>query len=465
MTSNADANTNTESDTPVDAPSAPSSLAPGPEQEPEPVPVPSPAASEQAPSNVVRWLETLVLATNSGKMQLVDYLLAQPDAAATRDHYVGRGVLMMLCGVVDTERTLAQLLPRVFAAGWSSGEADSKGWTLLHCAARLGSKRLVPLLGARPEVDLNAQKEDGFSALHLAVVNGHIGVVDELFEAAHKRGVELRAGAFAKDGKHALHLARSSCMLACLLSRYCFRALVNAPAAVRIVLDTPTPPSDYPLHAALANGDDVVVRVSLLLAAGADASACGSGGAGDTIVGRVAKRRMPWAGRLVDLVLRHVERTSGLDALAEIISAPTGPALNTPLHAAVKADNKRVVRALMRFGGGRLDALDAYGWSALALAEQRGATKIAALLRANGAGATRGAEAPTDNAGGRCACGTIHGTMSIGGMVGGVPETLDELSGGCGGIAEFLKMLSMMGSSSGGDSNDERAEARAASGG
>lgn len=76
----------------------------------------------------------------------------------------------------------------------------TRGWSLLHKAAGKGHLPVVKLLlSTRFPPPINATTDDGDSALHLAVRNGHIDTVSALLAAGADAGIKNKAGRRAYD--------------------------------------------------------------------------------------------------------------------------------------------------------------------------------------------------------------------------------------------------------------------------
>lgn len=85
-------------------------------------------------------------------------------------------------------------------AGVSPNDADSEGWTGLHWASALGRVDLVKLF-AKHEVNLDAQRYDMWTALHIACQSGHSEVVHALL--ALGADMELTTN----EGKTPMHVS------------------------------------------------------------------------------------------------------------------------------------------------------------------------------------------------------------------------------------------------------------------
>jgi ankyrin repeat protein len=139
-------------------------------------------------------------AAEGGHFDIMAYLLCNEAQASIKDAS-GMTPLMLACTKGPVEVVQILLLPGA-KKGQGLDERDKNGETALHHAATGGHKRVVSLLlkkGAK------ASKKDQWSRtpLMLACREGHLEVVEVLFEARKGLGLEETDG----DGRRALHCA------------------------------------------------------------------------------------------------------------------------------------------------------------------------------------------------------------------------------------------------------------------
>lgn len=362
-----------------EAPAPPGEMAPPPTCGSAPVcAVPAARDYAQLSAHEKEILAHLHAALSGTSKSYVKLALAQPGMTAELVSLPQQQCPTPLLLLADSgSRKARSYIKLLLEAGARADAADTRtGRTALHGAARHGDERLACLLGARQEVALDAPNCDGYTPFHLAVLYNHVDTCAALLALARERGVELALTAFSRVGNHALHLARSNGMLAYLLSIPRLRPLARVPRAV-VMVDGAFSSSDFPLHAACASG--LVAGACLLLDAGADIGADGSGGEGDTALyreiqlgnvalARVLAERATMLGR-GDLLSKR--RVSGDVAVA-------------PLHVAVARRDLRMVTMLAR-AGAPIDQADAAGDTPLAIALSSSFAKGAAVLRSFGA--------------------------------------------------------------------------------
>ena len=295
------------------------------------------------------------------------------------------------------------------------------GWTPLHAAASEGHAEVMTCLlqhGAPAEARL---PESGYTALHVAVLNGkeaavralcaggaapdetvtyeqrkdctalHLAVLKDLPGCARAL-VESGADASPRDdlGRTPLHLALSTGRIACA------EALLQAGAEP----DAPARDGHTCLDLAVGDGDEAQVHFLLEHGARADARSPG---------GRTALHRAAAEGRegLVRLLLdagadpaltddggcsalHHAARRGQVPVLAVLLALPSlrAQAPNAdglgPLHLAAEAGHTAAAGSLLAHGASP-DARDADGWTPLHLAALGGHAEVARALLAAGA--------------------------------------------------------------------------------
>ena len=242
-----------------------------------------------------------------------------------------------------------------------------QGWQPLHMAAANGHEAMVSLLLAHG-ADAGAWEHDHVTPMHYAAVFGRVEAVRALLDA----GVPVNAPC-SYCGATALHVAAANgCrdVATLLLERG-----ANVLAVKNSHGQADHDQGDTPLHSLMAGNGDAPT-LELLLAAGADASACND--YGETPLHKVAFEGQTPA----HLVPRLLAAGARLDAEAG--------GFRQPLHYAAFTGNLRAVEALLQHGADVNVADDWNGESPLHLAcREAGAVdrKLAAIKALLEAGA------------------------------------------------------------------------------
>ncbi len=266
------------------------------------------------------------------------------------------------------------------------------GWTALMYAARQDSQAAVKAL-VESGANFNAQDPDGSTALELAIINTHYDLAALLLDAGADPNVA------DSTGMGALYTAVDMVDAGRLIGRPKVPSLdkLHAIDVVRLTLEHGADPnarlksrifgrhhdfSDFALGAGTtplmraAKGHDIEL-MRLLIDAGADPKATMDDG-GNLVFAMASARsaRSDEDAAAESEALRFV-----LDTGADINGA--GPKGQTPLHAAARAGNEKLVSLLVT-NGARLDARDADGHTPFDIVSQPGRTHndaVAALLQ------------------------------------------------------------------------------------
>ena len=229
-----------------------------------------------------------------------------------------------------------------------NAENNEGGWTALHLAVAEGHAETVKVLIAAG-ANVNAASKYG-RALYSAAPYGHTEVAKILIAAGANVHVK-------HDGRTALHMAAINGHTEFA------KVLIAAGANVNADNDSVTA-----LHVAAYNGHTEVVKI--LIAAGAKVNASVDDG---------------WTALHVAAGDGHAEIAKILIAARADVNAVENDGW-TPLHLAAQEGNTEVVKVLIA-AGANANAVDNEGFTALYVAAQKGYTEIAKLLIAAGANA------------------------------------------------------------------------------
>eukprot|EP00968_Pinguiococcus_pyrenoidosus_P021163 scaffold2686_cov167-Pinguiococcus_pyrenoidosus.AAC.2 len=148
--------------------------------------------------------QPLHIAAEKDNAPMITLLLEHGNSSTAKLPLSGRNPLHIAasCGSANVTRVLLGHNP----TGDYANETDAKGQTALHIAAQAGFERVVEVL-VHHGVDVCLLDRDDQSALHLAVIEHHEGVVQSLMEIENAEKLEKLLGLPNKDGQTALHIA------------------------------------------------------------------------------------------------------------------------------------------------------------------------------------------------------------------------------------------------------------------
>ncbi|CAM6061554.1 unnamed protein product [Sphagnum tenellum] len=121
----------------------------------------------------------------------------------------------------------------------------------LHFAAQRGLAQIVDSFLQRPEITINVQDDKGFTPLHLAAQQGHVGVVERLLQLKGPSQLALVDGAASTS----VHLTSES--------GHSKEEMLSEPAANEVNINGTNNDGNTPLHLASEEGHEKVVQFLL----------------------------------------------------------------------------------------------------------------------------------------------------------------------------------------------------------
>ncbi|OAL23957.1 hypothetical protein AYO20_10807 [Fonsecaea nubica] len=311
----------------------------------------------------------------------------------------------------------AQELIRCLKAGADINALDESRCTVLHKAALYGRTELTRILLARNDLDVNAQDEDGETALYQATVRKEEAIIELLLKAGATITIETTTG------DTALHQAASENYLQgveLLLGKGKTATIKTSKEETALLVNDINGRGDSVLHVAARHGSEDVVK--LLLKCEVDTTALDKGQKTalyrafeseeiyvvkllppqDDLLKSLDTNEMiqlahaTYSGHLSlvrelmskveskDMILLHWAAAGGQRKVAELLLEKGSRVSSlyqcgTPLHFAAIAGEEEVSRLLLD-NGADVNANDQYGMTPLHWAAEGGSTEVVKLL-------------------------------------------------------------------------------------
>ncbi|CAK9266134.1 unnamed protein product [Sphagnum jensenii] len=194
----------------------------------------------------------------------------------------------------------------------------------LHFAAQRGLAQIVDSFLQRPEITINVQDDKGFTPLHLAAQQGHVGVVERLLQLKGPSQLALVDGAASTS----VHLTSES--------GHSKEEMLSEPAANEVNINGTNNDGNTPLHLASEEGHVEMVQV---------------------LLGHISKSGFNWKNNDGDTPL-HLATNSGHAEVVKLFLEQTTFKLifngednnigNTLIHHATKNGHVEVVKVLLQ---------------------------------------------------------------------------------------------------------------------
>ncbi|CAK9212606.1 unnamed protein product [Sphagnum troendelagicum] len=194
----------------------------------------------------------------------------------------------------------------------------------LHFAAQRGLAQIVDSFLQRPEITINVQDDKGFTPLHLAAQQGHVGVVERLLQLKGPSQLALVDGAASTS----VHLTSES--------GHYKEEMLSEPAANEVNINGTNNDGNTPLHLASEEGHVEMVQV---------------------LLGHISKSGFNWKNNDGDTPL-HLATNSGHAEVVKLFLEQTTFKLifngednnigNTLIHHATKNGHVEVVKVLLQ---------------------------------------------------------------------------------------------------------------------